>query len=231
MTTETMVGLITVGAGAAVILFAWLVSYLLANGLPDIRKWFRRGPGDQFASALESTLDGWLDSKAAEWRADLQGFKDLDALRAEKARLEDRVAELGDEMTTARRDIAREREEVEFQLGLEQRRSEQDQKFAGEELTVAREQLEAEKLVAVREAKVEAREEALTVGAALQTEALGRQEKLIETLTEALPKAELLAKVDTRDWIRSAGYTDGGGGPITRTTDYHIRGIIASGAA
>ena len=49
--------------------------------------------------------------------------------------------------------------------------------------------------MAIREAEVKAREEALKVTSVQQEAFLEKQAELIETLTEALPKAEILARI------------------------------------
>ena len=180
--------------------FIALASLWMLNrvGLFDgfsIREWFRRGSSKRFADTLESTLDSLLDAKAKEWQSELQGFRDLDTLRAEKRRLEDQVASLTEETATARREIERERKEIEFELGLEKQRRDQEHGFAKDKLTQAGARLEAEKAVAIREARVKAREEALEVVGEQNRAFLDKQAELIETLTDALPKAEILAKI------------------------------------
>ncbi len=188
---QILVGLAGAIGVAMVLYLTWLLG--IFDWSP--RKWFRRGPGDQFVASLESVLDSLLDAKAREWKEELKGFRDLDTLRAEKRALQDRVDGLTVEMDKARRTIDREREEIEFQLGLEKQRRDQEHEFATSKLDHTRLQLEAEKGVAIREAQVMARTEALKVAAEQQGAFLARQEKLIETLTDALPKAEILAKI------------------------------------
>ena len=177
--------------------FLWFM-YHWSEGRYDgfsIRQWFRRGSTKRYADALEETLDGLLDRKVEEWREELQGFRDMDSLRASKRRLEDQVASLTEDMDSARRDIHRERKEMEFDLGLEKQRRDQEQEFAEQRLTEAEARLGAEKDVAIREASVQAREEALTDGSAQSKLFLDKQAELIETLTDALPKAEILARI------------------------------------
>lgn len=179
-----------------IVFVSWLIISLAGPSEGwSIRQWFRRGSSKRFSDALESTLDSILDAKAQEWQSELQGFRDLDAVRAEKRRLEDQVATLTQDMDTARREIAREREEIEFELGLEKQRRDQEHEFATGRLSQATVRLEAEKAVAIREASVQAREEALEVVGEQNKAFLEKQAELIETLTDALPKAEILAKI------------------------------------
>ncbi len=182
--------------------FAWAVisgilffEVLVNNPHSSIASWFRRGAGDRFSKGLEDALDSMLDRRVAEWRDDLRAFRDVDKLRAQRNDLQDQVDVLSKKMAVARDDIERERQEIEFDLGLEKRRQAQDHDFAQEELGGQRKSLEAEKDLAVRSARIEAREEALKVAAEQNTEFLDRQEKMIETLVAALPKAEILAKL------------------------------------
>ena len=163
--------------------------------IPSFRSWFRRGAGDRLSRGLEDALDLMLDRKVAEWRDDLQAFKDVDSLRAERDKLQKQVTELGSQMADARDEIDRERDEIEFNLGLEKRRQQQDADFAHEGLEHQRLQLDSEKEVAVRLARLEAREEALKETAEQQQMFLDKQAELIETLTDALPKAEILARL------------------------------------
>lgn len=188
---EAQAALVTVIVFCVVGLIVASVAYA-----PDfIRGWFRRGSGDRYAKGLEDALDSMLDRKVAEWRDDLQAFKDVDTLRAQRNKLVDQVDSLAVEIEKARKDVEREREEIEFDLGLEKRRQEQDHSFAQEELENQRKSFEAEKDLAVRGARIEAREEALKVAAEQNTEFLDRQEEMIKTLVKALPKAEILAKL------------------------------------
>ena len=195
MTEGLLLGPSGVGFWVVVLVTVALSAWLADRGLPNLRSWFRRGAGDRLSKGLEDALDSMLDRKVAEWRDDLQAFKDVDSLRAERDRLQDQVDDLDDTMQEAKDALAREREEIEFKLGLEKRRRDQEHEFAEAGLERQRTELESEKLLAVRAAKIEAREEALEVAAKQNQDFLGRQEKLIETLTDALPKAKILAKL------------------------------------
>ena len=181
--------------GFAVVVILWLTWCMGAWEFPSLRPWFRRGTGDRYAKGLEDAMDSMLDRKVAEWRDDLQAFKDVDSLRAERDSLVEQVDALAETMESARQDVEYERHEIEFKLGLEKRRQEQDAEFAQESLDHQRGQLDSEKEVAVRLARVEAREEALKETAEQQQMFLDKQAELIETLTDALPKAEILARL------------------------------------
>ena len=192
--TETSVWAI-LGLTVFISVLLWIMSPAGRFDGWSIRQWFRRGSSKRFSDALESTLDSILDAKAKEWQSELQGLCDLDEVRAEKRRLEDQVATLTQDMDTARREIERERKEIEFDLGLEKQRREQEHEFATTKLDQAEKRLEAEKAVAIREASVKAREEALQVVGEQNRAFLEKQAELIETLTDALPKAEILARI------------------------------------
>lgn len=115
-------------------------------------------------------------------------FVDLDKAR-------DQLHILRNEKATLSEDIAREKLDLKHKLGLERMRQQQDAEIAKERLDALREAIGAEKDLAVKAARFEAKEEALTETRAQLVEFQDRQEKMIEHLLEALPTAELFKQV------------------------------------
>ncbi len=143
----------------------------------------------------------------------LTAFSSLDELTEAKGRLQEEVAGLRRAKTTLAADVADERKKmeealgdmaattardklnVEHALGLERMRMEQEQKVAEQELRNQRTLLEAEKGIGIREAKVEAKEEATKEARDLMDKQIAGLTGLVDTLTEALPSAKIITRI------------------------------------
>jgi len=111
----------------------------------------------------------------------------------DKAR--DQLHILRNEKATLAEDIAREKLDLKHKIGLERMRQKQEAEIAQERLDTQRKAIGAEKDLAVKAARFEAKEEALKETRVQMNEFQDRQEKMIEHLLEALPTAELFKTV------------------------------------
>ncbi len=152
-------------------------------------KWFTRlFQNDNYAQAV-SAVEEVVDRKLRETVSVLNS---VDGLVQEKMVLESELDQLRRDSANLSSDIARERTDVSFKLGLEKLRQQQDAQIAQQQLQHQRDQIEAEKAVAIREARLAAKEEA-TEEARQQMRAFqDRQERMIGQLLEALPSAKII---------------------------------------
>ncbi len=147
---------------------------------------------------------GWLrqrDAVAAieevidrKMRETVSALNSIDGLAQEKIVVESELSELRREHKHLSEDIERERLDVKYKLGLEKMRQEQEARIAQERLQNQRDQIEAEKSVAVREARLTAKEEATEEARVQMREFQDRQERMIGQLLDALPSAKIIQR-------------------------------------
>jgi len=143
-----------------------------------------------FGTQIEKDLAGAVERVVEDkLRATLQNFGRVDGLQ-------DTIRALQSQKISLSEDIAREKLDLKHKLGLERMRQQQEAEIAKERLQVQREAIGAERDLAVKAARFEAKEEALEESRQMMDAFQDRQEKMIEHLLEALPSAELFKTVE-----------------------------------
>lgn len=140
------------------------------------------------ASSIERVMEGKL-------REAFAAIGSVEELASQKAKLTSELHRLQREKETLSEDMTREKLTMEHKLGLERRRQEQDAGLAAAAIDAERVHLKSVMEIGIREAKVEAREEALKETRELMGEQIEGLTGLVDTLTKALPSAEIIAKV------------------------------------
>ena len=147
--------------------------------------------GSQIEVDVQNTVERVMNQKLNET---MTAFGTIDELTAQKAKLGDELYGMRREKETLADDMAREELAVKHKLGLERMRQEQEAEMAAKELDAQRARISADRDLAVKSAKLEAKTEATEEARAMMNEFQDRQEKMIDSLLKALPSAEILMK-------------------------------------
>lgn len=147
-----------------------------------------RSETTKIEDAVESAIGRVLKEHASATTDELAALGTIRKLRTERDKLTDSIAEL--ELKHAQSD-----REIEHKLGLARIRQEAESDIAEQKLEAREEQMVAMQAVAVGEAKVAAKEEAMKKADELLGAQVERMERLVDTLVKALPTAELVSTV------------------------------------
>lgn len=158
--------------------------------------WWRK---QDVEAAVGSVFDARL-------RETVTALKSVDELTAEKRTLQESLDQmrrdkdaLAEEIEREREVLGREKLDVQHKLGLEKMRQAQEAEMAKVEISAERERIKVETDLAVKEARLTARDAATAEAREQMSKFLDRQERMIETLLGSLPSAKLFQRTGTPD--------------------------------
>jgi predicted nucleic acid-binding Zn-ribbon protein len=135
--------------------------------------------------SIRNAFEDVLDSHAGRIRDEMGALGTIQDLRRERDRLADRIREMSKELEDLGEKHQREEREVKHKLGLEVLRQEQEERLRSKELGQERAELERQRELILREAKVGAREEAFEESKKILNDQLGRLERIVDSLAGA----------------------------------------------
>lgn len=143
-------------------------------------------------AAVEAAIERVLKEHASATTDEITALGTIRKLRTERDNLTEDISDL-------KVRHKQEEREIEHKLGLARLRQEAEAELAEDKMDAREKQMTAMQSVAVGEAKVAAKEEAMAKADELLGAQVERMERLVDTLVKALPTAELVASIGGRD--------------------------------
>jgi len=138
--------------------------------------------------AVEDAVRRVLKEYSEATTEEIAALGTIRKLRNEKEKLTEQISDLKLENRQTER-------EINHKLGLAKLRQEAEAELADGRLDAREEQMDKMRDVAVGEAKIAAREEAMKKADELLGEQVKRMERMVDTLVKALPSAEMVIAI------------------------------------